>query len=109
MTIQQAIEHCEEVARTCGIKDCEEEHLQLAAWLKELENYKQNNFIELHALYDDRVNHQLTTKPITIRKDQILQFYETYTRFYMAYTKIITNKETYDVQESYNKIKEMLS
>lgn len=108
MTIQQAIEHCEEVARTCGIKDCEEEHLQLADWLRELEKYKQNDFIELTVYYNGD-NYQLLTKPIAIRKNQIFQFYETYTKFYTTCTRIITNKEIYNVKESYNKIKELLS
>ena len=47
MTIEQAIEHCEEVATHCGIKECEEEHLQLADWLKELQKYKQDAFDKL--------------------------------------------------------------
>lgn len=35
MTLEEAIEHCEEVAKiTCG--ECAKEHLQLAEWLKEL-------------------------------------------------------------------------
>ena len=35
MTLEEAIDHCEEVAKIeCG--ECAEEHLQLAKWLKEL-------------------------------------------------------------------------
>ena len=35
MTLEEAIDHCEEVAKKeCG--ECAEEHLQLAKWLKEL-------------------------------------------------------------------------
>lgn len=35
MTIDEAIEHCEDVA-ACNPDQCGEEHAQLAEWLKEL-------------------------------------------------------------------------
>lgn len=39
MTIDEAIQHCDEKASTvCG--ECAEEHRQLAAWLRELEAYR---------------------------------------------------------------------
>ena len=41
MTIEQAIIHAEEVADRCAVTDgnrqCEDEHRQLAAWLRELQ------------------------------------------------------------------------
>ena len=36
MTIQEAIEHCEEVAGEEGCTKCAEQHLQLKDWLEEL-------------------------------------------------------------------------
>lgn len=40
LTLDQAIEHCEKMAKTLDCKDCAEEHRQLAEWLKELKVYK---------------------------------------------------------------------
>lgn len=43
MTIDEAIQHCDEKASTvCG--ECAEEHRQLAAWLRELADYKDTGF-----------------------------------------------------------------
>lgn len=36
MTIDEAIQHCEEKARELGCTECAQEHRQLAAWLREL-------------------------------------------------------------------------
>ena len=36
MTIDEAIRHCLNVAETCTVKACAEEHRQLAEWLMEL-------------------------------------------------------------------------
>ena len=41
MTLEEAIEHCEEKA--CGSRECAKEHRQLAEWLKELQALKTNN------------------------------------------------------------------
>lgn len=47
MTLDEAIVHCEEVARKnldkgdVKCEKCAEQHLQLAKWLKELKGYKQ--------------------------------------------------------------------
>ena len=42
MTLDEAIEHAEEVATTrCG--ECAEEHMQLAEWLRELKRLKAQN------------------------------------------------------------------
>lgn len=42
MTIDEAIKHCEEIARTCDISnECRENHHQLALWLKELKILRQ--------------------------------------------------------------------
>lgn len=45
MTLDEAILHCEEVADRCAITDgnrkCEEEHRQLAEWLKELKKLRE--------------------------------------------------------------------
>lgn len=43
MTLEEAIEHCEEKA--CGNMECAKEHRQLAEWLKELQAIKMNNII----------------------------------------------------------------
>lgn len=40
LTLDQAIEHCEKMAKTLDCKDCAEDHRQLAEWLKELRVYK---------------------------------------------------------------------
>ncbi len=49
MTIDEAIEHCEDVAKlkfennsSQNCIRCGEEHLQLATWLKELKEYKKH-------------------------------------------------------------------
>ena len=39
MTLQEAIEHCEEKAK--GDSECAKDHAQLAEWLKELETRRQ--------------------------------------------------------------------
>jgi hypothetical protein len=45
MTLDEAIEHAEEVGNNltnnCKTKQCGLEHLQLAQWLKELKQYKE--------------------------------------------------------------------
>ena len=45
MTIEEAIIHCEEVADRCAVTDgnreCEDNHRQLAEWLKELKKYRE--------------------------------------------------------------------
>ena len=45
MTLDEAIQHCEEVADTPCFTDeearCYSEHRQLAEWLKELKRYKE--------------------------------------------------------------------
>lgn len=42
--LDSAIQHCEEVADRCAVTDgdlkCEQEHRQLAEWLRELKKYK---------------------------------------------------------------------
>lgn len=56
ITIEEAIEHCYDVAVGEGgeCEECKREHLQLAGWLKELlavkEFFKANN---LEVMYDD--------------------------------------------------------
>ena len=42
MTLDEAIQHCEDVAAINTCADCASEHKQLAAWLKELKNYREN-------------------------------------------------------------------
>lgn len=41
MTIDEAIQHCEEKARELGCTECAQEHRQLAAWLRELKFRRQ--------------------------------------------------------------------
>ena len=47
MTLNEAIKHCYEVAnRKCD--DCGKEHLQLAKWLEELQNFKnKSDFVKV--------------------------------------------------------------
>ena len=40
MTLEEAIEHCKEVAATCSNKGCAQDHQQLAEWLEELKQLK---------------------------------------------------------------------
>ena len=44
MTLEEAIIHTEEVADRCAVTDgnrqCEDEHRQLAAWLRELQEHR---------------------------------------------------------------------
>lgn len=42
MTLDEAISHAEEVAATC-CDNCRADHLQLAAWLKELKERRAND------------------------------------------------------------------
>lgn len=47
MTIDEAIEHCKEIARECELGEkpmvCAQEHWQLAEWLEELKTLKMQN------------------------------------------------------------------
>ena len=47
MTLEEAINHAEEVAERCAVSDgdlkCEMEHRQLAEWLKELKELREQN------------------------------------------------------------------
>ena len=40
MTIDEAIQHCQEKA--CGNSECSKEHQQLGEWLKELKEYRES-------------------------------------------------------------------
>ena len=40
MTLDEAIEHCKEVAKNSSCKECAEDHRQLAGWLKELKKLR---------------------------------------------------------------------
>lgn len=44
MTLEEAIKHAEEVAAT-SCDGCREEHWQLAAWLKELQDIKEDSIV----------------------------------------------------------------
>lgn len=41
MTLDDAIEHCNDVANSCKNKSCANDHLQLAEWLMELKKLKE--------------------------------------------------------------------
>jgi hypothetical protein len=43
MTLDEAIEHCLEAAKTITCKECADEHQQLADWLIELKELKYSN------------------------------------------------------------------
>ena len=107
MTLEQTIEHCKQISDTCDIEDTAEQYSQLAIWLDELRKYKQNDFIELNAYTQDSYN--LQTVLISIRKNEIMQFFSTFRGFGNACTRIITNKGNYDIKENYNEVKEKLS
>ena len=44
MTLEEAIEHCEERAKICD--ECGKEHDQLAEWLKEVQQYREIGTVE---------------------------------------------------------------
>ena len=44
MTLEEAIEHCEERAKICD--ECGKEHDQLAEWLKEVQQYREIGTLE---------------------------------------------------------------
>lgn len=46
MTLDEAIKHCEEVSKECKNTECSLDHLQLAAWLKELKEYRENTKVK---------------------------------------------------------------
>ena len=47
MTIDEAIQHCEDVAKRCcndgENMECGNEHKQLAMWLRELKSFRENS------------------------------------------------------------------
>ena len=43
MTLEEAIKHALEVAEQAPCDKCREEHLQLVAWLQELQKYRKEN------------------------------------------------------------------
>jgi len=47
MTLDEGIKHCREKASTCSIKECAEDHLQLAKWLEELKLLRLNSVKKL--------------------------------------------------------------
>jgi Lar family restriction alleviation protein len=51
MTLDEAIEHCEEVA-TKNCSECAEEHKQLANWLRTLKYLKENAVMPIHKKQD---------------------------------------------------------
>ncbi len=61
MTLQEAIEHCEEKAK--GNSKCAEDHAQLAEWLKELEERRQADI-------------KMTVMDGTITKDDVDKIYK---------------------------------
>ena len=106
MTLEQTIEHCKQISDTCDIEDTAEQYSQLAFWLDELRKYKQNDFIELNSYTFDPNN--LQTVPISIRKNEILQFFSSFRGYGNYCTRIVTNKGDYNVKENYNEVKEKL-
>lgn len=42
MTLDEAIQHCQE--KSCNNDECSMEHRQLAEWLTELKQYRENSF-----------------------------------------------------------------
>ena len=47
MTLNEAIEHAEEVARTCDDSQCARDHRRLARWLTELKMARESAFAEI--------------------------------------------------------------
>lgn len=107
MTLEQTIEHCKRISDTCDIEDTAEQYSQLAIWLDELRKYKQNSFIEFNGYTQD--SYSLQTIPVSIRKNEILQFFSSFRGYGNPCTRIVTNKGDYNVRENYNEVKEKLS
>lgn len=45
MTLDEAIQHCEEVSRDCNNAQCSIDHMQLRQWLLELKQYRERDRI----------------------------------------------------------------
>jgi len=52
MTLNDAIDHCKEVAETNDCKPCAKDHIQLMKWLQELVKYRQE-FGDIHSYVGD--------------------------------------------------------
>ena len=105
ITLEQTIEHCKQISDTCDITDTAEQYSQLAIWLDELRKYKQNSFIELEMYYNEAYN---KTQSISLRKNEILQFYEATTILNVPCVKIITNHLIFKANIKYKELKEKL-
>ncbi len=66
----------------------------------------QSDYIELQMYYNEMGN---KTQPITLKKDEILQFFESVTVLNQYCTKIITKHNVFNANIKYNELKEILS
>ena len=66
----------------------------------------QSDYIELQMYYNEMSN---KTQPITIKKDEIVQFFETVTVLNRPCIKIVTRHNIFNADVTYNELKEVLS
>ena len=67
MTLEEAIKHCEERAKTCD--ECGKEHAQLAEWLKEVQQYRAIGTVE--ECREDREKR----KPIKVKEIHVDEYF----------------------------------
>lgn len=53
MTLDEAIQHCEEVSRDCNNAQCSMDHMQLRQWLLELKRYREKDRIAALSINED--------------------------------------------------------
>jgi hypothetical protein len=53
MTLDEAIQHCEEVSRDCNNVQCSIDHMQLRQWLLELKQYREKDRIATLSINED--------------------------------------------------------
>ena len=68
-----------------------------------LKEYKRDEFIELEAIYDTWNN---KTQLISLKKSEILQFYETVTNLNVLCTLVVTKHGNFKSTIGYNQLKE---
>lgn len=64
MNLDEAIKHCED--KSCGDSQCNQEHKQLAEWLKQLKKIKEQYLKNLDALGDEFI---IMDKMVALEKE----------------------------------------
>lgn len=108
MNIQEAIQHCEDVAKKCCGNECSIDHLQLQKWLVELVMYKK--------IYGDLPGKRIMVTKSNghkelIRVDNIIRYRECIGVYNGTeyHTEIFCSDHTYYVRESVIEISKLLS